>query len=702
MEARKSIGRYQIKRWLAAGAMGEIYEGHDPVIDRPVAIKLVRRELTEHGDADGESWLDRFQHEVRAAGRLPHPNIVTVYDCGEEAGAPYLVMEYVEGESLDRVIKRSGRLALDEAIAIVTQTLGALDFAHARGVIHRDIKPSNILQTKAGLVKLTDFGIAHIAESDLTATNAVMGTLSYMSPEQLIGRAIDRRTDIFAAGVVLFELLGGAKPFEGSLGERLLKMEQRGPSDIRSLNAEVPAALNRVLETALAYDPERRYASAGEFSRAIAEARAAPVAAAAPAMSEDATVVAGSPTASWDRLRDEPSTGSGRSRRPQRPPEPQTRPAEAPPSESPPDRAKAPRRWRAPAIALGAVMIAALAGLALVLSGVLDRPGPSWRTAGASANAAADGAAGAAAVGEVAAAIRIKPPERRQTGAKAGESFRDCPDCPVMVWLPAGRFMMGTELAEAMREGVPENFAKWERPRHAVTVQAVFAIGKFHVTRAEYGRFAAATGRADNAGCNTRTGSIYEADRSKSWRDPGFPQSENDPVVCISWDDAKAYAAWLSQTTGKSYRLPTEAEWEYAARGGTTTARWWGDDAGAMCSNANGPDLTAKEKFSELTVASCKDGYVFTSPVGSFLPNPFGLYDMLGNAWQRTEDCWNESYASAPNDSAIALAAGRCGIRVVRGGAWYGDPKEVRAGARDSFSLEQRFDHTGFRVVRTQ
>jgi serine/threonine-protein kinase len=234
MEASKSIGRYRIQRWLTSGAMGDIYEAHDPVIDRRVAIKTVRRDLIERGDA--ELWLDRFRNEARAAGRLLHPNIVTVLDCGEEGGTPFLAMEYVEGEGVDSMLKRSGRLDCLQAVSIIMQTLSALDFAHANGVIHRDIKPSNILVTKTGLVKLADFGIAHIEASDLTGEGMVLGTPSYMAPEQLAGRPVDQRADLFSAGAVLFELLSGVKPFHGSsLGQSMLHVELYLPAQPRGL-----------------------------------------------------------------------------------------------------------------------------------------------------------------------------------------------------------------------------------------------------------------------------------------------------------------------------------------------------------------------------------------------------------------------------------------------------------------------------------
>jgi serine/threonine protein kinase len=176
MDTPSTIGRYHIKRWLASGAMGDVYEAHDPAIERPVALKVLRRELIERGDAKG--WLERFRQEARAAGRLLHPNIVTLLDYGEQDGVPFLAMEYVEGESLDVVLKRSGCLAYADAIAVVMQMLGALDFAHANRVVHRVVKPSNVLLAKAGLVKITDFGIAHIEAAELTTAGDVLGTPS--------------------------------------------------------------------------------------------------------------------------------------------------------------------------------------------------------------------------------------------------------------------------------------------------------------------------------------------------------------------------------------------------------------------------------------------------------------------------------------------------------------------------------------------
>lgn len=271
MDRPTSIGRYKITRWLASGAMGDIYEAYDPLIERSIALKILRRELLERGDAEG--WLQRFRHEARAAGRILHPNIVTLLDYGEEGGLPFLAMEFIEGEGLDIRLRRDGRLARAAAIAVIAQVLNALEFAHAHQVIHRDVKPSNILLTKAGLVKVADFGIAHIEASDLTTEGDVLGTPSYMSPEQLLGKVVDHRADQFSAAAVFFELLSGHKPFQGkSLAESMLNMERRGPADICAFNEDVSPALRQVINKALSYECGDRYPTTAEFSQAITEA----------------------------------------------------------------------------------------------------------------------------------------------------------------------------------------------------------------------------------------------------------------------------------------------------------------------------------------------------------------------------------------------------------------------------------------------
>ena len=225
----------------------------------------------------------------------------------------------------------------------------------------------------------------------------------------------------------------------------------------------------------------------------------------------------------------------------------------------------------------------------------------------------------------------------------AAETFQDCADCPVMVKIPAGAFTMGSVAAETTRERIDPNIVTDERPAHMVTVGAEFAIGQFAVTRGEFAAFVADMGYAPKGGCWTLTGEKWSFDKKRSWRDPGYAQTDRHPVVCVSYQDTRRYAQWLSRKTGQTYRLPSEAEWEYSARAGTSTARFWGDGQDEACDFANVSDFTWAEalkwdKARKDKVFQCRDGHAYTSPAGAFRPNAFGLYDMLGNVWQWTED----------------------------------------------------------------
>ena len=285
-----------------------------------------------------------------------------------------------------------------------------------------------------------------------------------------------------------------------------------------------------------------------------------------------------------------------------------------------------------------------------------------------------------------------------QPAAAAQTSYQDCADCPEMVVVPAGRFVMGAAPGEEAREGLAEGFRDRSQPQHAVDIKR-FSAGKFEVTRGQYRLFAAATARGSDA-CFVWAGARFEQDPAKDWRNPGYAQDDRHPAACVSWDDASAYARWLSQRTGKPYRLLTEAEWEYAARAGTTTARFWGD-ADLSCGYANGADLTTAAQVpgaGTWTVANCNDRYAYTAPVGSYRANSFGLYDMLGNVEEWTQDCWNPNYSGAPTDGS-AWAGGDCSLRAVRGGSWDDAPVGLRAAYRVGSPMVVRVHRRGFRVA---
>lgn len=272
----EAIGRYRVEAVLGGGSMGVIYRAHDPVIGRTVAIKLIRADLLE--GEERQEFLARFRREAQAAGRCAHPNIVTVHDFALEAGNPYLAMEFVEGESLAAVLRRNGRLAPEVAVGVAVQVLDALAAAHAAGIIHRDVKPANILVQPDGRVKMTDFGIARLDSTSLTQSGAVLGTPSHMSPEQCRGEEVTARSDLFSAGVVLFEMLSGTRPFPGrSLIEIAAKLIDPAPAALSPALDGMAAPLVAVLRRALAKPPEARFAAAGEMAQALRAALAGPL-----------------------------------------------------------------------------------------------------------------------------------------------------------------------------------------------------------------------------------------------------------------------------------------------------------------------------------------------------------------------------------------------------------------------------------------
>jgi len=297
------IGRYRIEQRLAGGAMGVIYKAHDPQIDRTVAIKLIRADLLEGSERD--SYLARFQREAQAAGRCMHPNIVAIYDFAMHEGNPFLAMEYVPGQSLSQSLAGGMEFDVGDAVSVILQVLAALACAHAQGVVHRDIKPANILLLPTGHVKVTDFGISRFDMSSLTEIGSVVGTPSYMSPEQCRGDDVDLRADLFSTAAVLFELLSGRRLFPGTTQTQVLYalLNQETPH-LHERMPSATAALDRVLQTALANNRDQRFASADAMAQAL-RAAVGEASVAGLANREAATVLL-QPT----RLPSEPSVGA--------------------------------------------------------------------------------------------------------------------------------------------------------------------------------------------------------------------------------------------------------------------------------------------------------------------------------------------------------------------------------------------------------
>ena len=286
-----------------------------------------------------------------------------------------------------------------------------------------------------------------------------------------------------------------------------------------------------------------------------------------------------------------------------------------------------------------------------------------------------------------------------QQKATSGIIIKDCPECPELVVVPAGGFTMGSsaqEQALANAAGVSAERTARENPQHYVRVSS-FAAGRYAVTKGEFAAFVRSSGYRTEAeqgdGCFMRTGKEWKKDAAYNWRNVGFAQGDDHPTVCVSWNDAQAYIQWLSRISGKSYRLLSEAEREYAARGGTQTAFWWGDSITTSQANYNGNvsyNGSPEGQYRQATV-----------PVNGFNANPYGLYNMHGNVWEWTQDCWHENYAGAPTDGSAWTTGCSGNYRVLRGGSWFVIPAYLRSAIRSRNDPDNRIIGSGFRLART-
>jgi formylglycine-generating enzyme required for sulfatase activity len=276
--------------------------------------------------------------------------------------------------------------------------------------------------------------------------------------------------------------------------------------------------------------------------------------------------------------------------------------------------------------------------------------------------------------------------------------FRECQNCPEMVVIPSGEVLVGSSRSEIDIGLAAAN----EGPQHKVVIKQPLAIGRFEVTRDQFAAFVNASGYKAGDHCFTFEQNAPQDRANRSFMNPGYVQDGNHPAVCVSWADAKAYVAWLSQTTSKSYRLLSEAEFEYAARAGTTSRFGFGNDPAEICKFANGADHAAKIAGlpGDAPYMGCRDGFPFTAPVGSLTPNAFGLYDLIGNVWEWTEDCYYGDYATAKADSAAHPSA-TCSTRAVRGGDWFSTEASLRPAVRAKANADARHDDIGLRVART-
>ncbi|MEI8393825.1 MAG: formylglycine-generating enzyme family protein [Rhodospirillaceae bacterium] len=330
--------------------------------------------------------------------------------------------------------------------------------------------------------------------------------------------------------------------------------------------------------------------------------------------------------------------------------------------------------------------------LVLFLVGIAALPATPSRAQHADVSRAEHADVSRAEHADVSRAEHAEAPVQVAMGALPGGSplmlvgtvFRDCSDCPEMVVMPLGDFSMGVAPGEEEAEEVPARFRGRAEPRHKVAVNQAFAVSRYEVTVGEFSRFIQATGRKMD-GCWLSSNRQWKLLEERNWRLPGYGQTDHDPVVCVSWDDARAYVDWLSGALKQRYRLLSESEWEYVTRTGTATPRPWGKAIGRNYANCQG-------------CGSRWDGQR-PAPVGSFSVNRFGLFDMLGNVAEWVEDCWHDNYKDAPAEG-VAWTTGSCEFHVIRGGSWVDQPRNVRAAQRDRDTPGMRSVFLGFRIAR--
>ncbi|MEN3973615.1 SUMF1/EgtB/PvdO family nonheme iron enzyme [Emcibacter sp. SYSU 3D8] len=292
-------------------------------------------------------------------------------------------------------------------------------------------------------------------------------------------------------------------------------------------------------------------------------------------------------------------------------------------------------------------------------------------------------------------------PAAAAKGPQEAAAMADCPNCPIMVTIPPGMFLMGVHAEEADADNVPAMQRQAEQPLHGVTVRDPIALGQTEVTRGQFAVFVAETNH-QSLGCMVNDGRSWIIDRTKSWRDPGFSQDDQHPVVCVNYEDAEAYTAWLTRKTSKRYRLPTETEWEYAARAGAANGKPWGEIPALACAHGKVADRSHAARFSRKTALMffpCETGYAFTAPVAHYQANGFGLFDVYGNVREVVADCWNPNYWGK-GIGTKAQRSGASDTAVLRGGGWYDAPSNIRPARRFRADRSLRRADQGFRVAK--
>jgi formylglycine-generating enzyme required for sulfatase activity len=564
-------------------------------------------------------------------------------------------------------------------VALVGKLAIALQEAHSRGIVHRDLKPRNVMIRTAGSKRepvIVDFGLARLQGPEdvrMTRTGQVMGTPAYMAPEQLRGKPdeIGPACDIYALGVILHELLTGRLPFDGPYPVLVAQILTQPPPPPSAHRPGLDKALDAICLKAMAKEVSGRYASMMELATALTEyLRVTPSASisgrtAAPISRpvEGDSIPTGADTL-VSRLLNQDGTGSP-SPTEGAGPSPRTLMGRRPPL----------RTIIMASVVLGLCLVT---GIIFAINNREDRSRTDDALTGANIGEGRPSTGNALITNLIGMKLRL---------------------------IPAGTFQMGSDTSDPDAQDDEKVAGK----KHAVRITRPFYMGTTEVTVGQFRKFvekmnykteAEKDGKGDSEWNEAKHG--YERHPKSTWRSPGFKQEDDHPVVDVSWNDAMAFCEWLSQEEGQSYRLPTEAEWEYACRARRTTRYSSGDDPESLATVANVADGTARERYPDWTFAiKAKDVFIFTAPVGRFLPNAFGLFDMHGNVWEWCADySASDYYAKSP--PADPQNQSRTPFRVLRGGSWFSEPRYCRSAGRAWYMPGARNGILGFRVVRVR
>jgi formylglycine-generating enzyme required for sulfatase activity len=660
MEIGPHTRRYRLERLIASGGMGQVWQASDLAThaeighSEQVAIKILPPHLTQ-----GATRAKLLVEEATQARRLAHEHIVRVYEWAQDPATSsyFIIMECLEGEDLEHLLAREGKLPLARVDALLQPVAQALDYAWEKArLVHRDIKPGNVFVTRKGEVKLLDFGIAARARSNAstlgTEAPGDSGTAGYRAPEAgTHQRQPGQRLDVYAVSVMVYQMVEGHMPFDGP------RTAHHEPPKPDSLSEPEWEALKR----GFSWQADERPVSVGallESLRTGGEKKPTPVARNEEATARRRAELLARATADAHR-----KAALAR----QKIEEEEARKA----------RKEDLRRQLAERRALE---------LAKLRQEQEETQRKAMQAKAAAAYLAEQQRARAELAVRNAAALAAQMPSAASpTADPAGvlrDRFNDGSGLgPELVLVPTGRFQMGSndhERKKAIAAGSQQAWLERETPQRWVGIEQSFALGRFPVTVGEWRQFVQATG--------------WQQQGEIDWSSPGFSQDESHPVVGVSWHDAQQYCAWLSQRTGQRYRLPSEAEWEYACRAGSKTAFSFGDTISTDQANYDG-----NQSYNNSPKGSWRKG---TSPVGAYAPNPWGLYDMHGNVWEWVQDPVHENYQGAPLTGRPWEEGGDDTRRILRGGSWQYSPRYLRSAIRNGYSANLSNDIVGFRVVR--